>query len=345
MSDEDSKAEHQQEAEAEVERFRDQLGPFVVAAETTRMPMVFTNAKEPDDPIIFANDSFLELTGYARDEVLGRSLSFLIPHDADEDTTARVEARFKGEDEEYAEVECRRKDGSTLWAGLFISAVRDSGGEIVQHFASFIDLSRHRAAEAESRLLVDELNHRVKNTLTTVQSIVSQGLRNAPEADDARKAIDARLVALSRSHDVLTRQHWTDAGLRDVVVEALQPFGISNGKSGRVAIEGENVRFPPKAVLALSIALHELATNAVKYGALSNDSGRIAIDWAVQPATGGDRLTFHWRESDGPPVAPPTRRGFGSRVIESGLAHELNGEVSLDYRPEGLVGTIDIPVP
>ena len=356
MSDEEGKAEHQAEAEAEVQRFHDQRGPFVVAAETTRMPMVFTNAREPEHPIIFANDSLLRLTGYERDEVLGQDFAFFLSNPDDQDVLAKVEAEFGSEvdEERRTEVECRRKDGSTLWVALLASPVRDDEGEIVQHFASLVDLTRHHQAQAQSRLLIDELNHRVKNTLATVQSIAAQALRHSPDMGAAREAIEARLFALAHSHELLTREAWTGASLRDVVVSALRPFdpavhdrsgGSSGHAAGRIAIVGEgDVRLAPRAVLTLSIALHELATNAVKYGALSADMGRVLIDWIKQAAPDGDLLALRWREVGGPPVAPPTRKGFGLRMIERGLAHELGGEVRLDYRPDGLVCRASIPI-
>ena len=194
-------------------------------------------------------------------------------------------------------------------------------------------------------MLIDELNHRVKNTLATVQSIVAQALRNEADPVVIREAIESRLFGLSRSHDLLTRENWDSAGLRDVIDAALEPFGIANGRKERFVVTGKNIRFPPNAALALGIAFHELATNAVKYGAFSNDRGRITVDWTLVPSSNGSRLILHWREKDGPPVTPPARKGFGSRVMERGLAHELKGSVVLDYRPEGLVCTIDIPAP
>ena len=339
------KSEEQNAAEGEVEEIREEGGPFVVAAEETRMPMVFMDAKAPDNPIIFANDSFLELTGYKRDEVLGQSFNFLMAQGADPKALALVETAFKGTDEHSSEVCYRRKDGSKFWAALFISPVRDESGDVIQHFASFIDLTRHKEEQAQSRMLIDELNHRVKNTLTTVQSIVSQGLRNASDPAEIREAIESRLFALSRSHDLLTRENWESAGLLDIVNAALKPFGIANGRSERFNVTGKNVRFPPKATLALGIAFHELATNAAKYGAFSGETGRIRVGWTIEPAPEGNRLILTWREENGPPVRPPSRTGFGSRVIERGLALELGGTTPLDYRPDGVVCTIDIPVP
>jgi PAS domain S-box-containing protein len=337
-----TKSKQQTEAEAEVEGFKNERGPFVVAAETTRMAMVFTDAKHADNPIIFANDSFLSLTGYARDEVLGQSFNFILAHAADAEARARIESQFQGQSDTGSEIHFRRKDGSDFWAALFISPVRLEDGDIVQYFASFIDLTALKDEQTRSKMLIDELNHRVKNTLSTVQSIVWQALRTTNDPHVIREAIDSRLSALSRSHDLLTRENWESAGLVDLLRDALEPFGV-DGRAERIAIKGENIRFPPKSALALGITFNELATNAVKYGALSNATGSILVEWKPETTAQGSRLTLHWQEKGGPPVTPSSRKGFGSRVIEHGL-DALGATVQLDYLPTGLSCTMSIPV-
>ncbi len=314
------KSDSQRTAEAGVESFRKELGPFVVAAETTRMAMLFTDPKELGNPIIFVNDAFLELTGYAREEVLGQSFNFLMARGTDLDSLARIDAAFAGSSTGGSEICYRRKDGSEFWSAVLISPVRDESGHVVQHFASFVDLTDHKQEQAQSRMLIDELNHRVKNTLATVQSIVWQALRNTSDPEAIRESIEARLFALSRSHDLLTRENWEGAGLLDLIKAALEPFGVANGRSEHFVITGRNIRVSPKAALALGIAFHELATNAVKYGAFSNKAGSVLISWTIEPSLEGNRLLLRWQEKDGPPVTPPSRKGFGSRVIERGLA-------------------------
>lgn len=340
-----NKSEEQKAAEAKVEGFRANLGPFVVAADTTRMAMVFTDAIETGNPIIFTNDSFLALTGYGREEVLGQPLNFLMAHAADTAALAQIEAEFEGHSDGGAEIRYRRKDGSEFWAALFISPVHDESGDVVQYFASFVDLSKHKEEQAQSKMLIDELNHRVKNTLSAVQSIVRHALQTGTDARAIRESIESRLFALSRSHDLLTRENWESAGLLDLVHDAVEPFGNAEGRAERFVIKGKNIRFPPKAALALGIAFNELGTNAVKYGAFANGMGSILVSWTIERTARGSRLLLNWQEKDGPPVTPPLRKGFGSRVLERGLAHELEGAVHLDYRPGGLVCTMDIPAP
>jgi PAS domain S-box-containing protein len=344
MSDKAHKDREQRAAEAEVEDFREDRGPFVVAAETTRMPMVFTNWDKSDHPIIFANDSFLNLTGYDRDELLAQSFNFLLADPTDREALDEVEAAFAGK-EECADIRYRHKDGSTFCATIFVSEVRDKAGKLIQHFVSLVDTTRHEREREHAAMLIDELNHRVKNTLATVQSIVTQAVRNSADPQIVRESIESRIAALSRSHDLLGREKWEGAGLHDLVVQSLEPFTVTEGRAERFTINGDNIRLSPKAALALGIALNELATNAVKYGAFSTKAGTVSIEWTVKDEPDGRRLHLQWREKDGPPVTPPSRRGFGSRVIEQGRPHELSGAVALNYTPSGVVCIIDVPAP
>ncbi|MDP2329588.1 MAG: HWE histidine kinase domain-containing protein, partial [Reyranella sp.] len=295
------------------------------------MAMVFTDATAPDNPIIFANDAFLALTGYQRPEVLGKNLDFLLAHAADAEGQAALDAEFSGKSESGCELQYRRKDDSTFWVGLFVSPVRDEQGKIVQYFMSFVDLSVRKAQQAQSRTLIDELNHRVKNTLAVVQSIVWQALRSTPDPKVAREAIEARLFALSRSHDLLTREDWKGAGLRQLISDALEPF--TGADPDRIGLIGEDVRFPPRTALPLSVVFNELGTNALKYGAWSNATGKVRIEWTTRDGPGGSHLVLQWQETGGPLVTPPSHKGFGSNAIERGLTHELGAEVALDYRP------------
>jgi two-component sensor histidine kinase len=197
-------------------------------------------------------------------------------------------------------------------------------------------------SDARQRLLINELNHRVKNTLATVQSIAAQSFKvGDPEA--ARDAFEARLFALSKTHDVLTRENWEGANLHDIVAEALAPY--RREQTERFTIGGAPLQMPPRVALSLAMALHELSTNAAKYGAFSTDSGRVSVQWDVTETADADKVTLRWREQGGPLVQEPTRKGFGSRLIERGLTRELAGEVTLDYQPSGLSCTISFPLP
>jgi two-component sensor histidine kinase len=205
-----------------------------------------------------------------------------------------------------------------------------------------MDVTARKKWEEHQQLLIHELNHRVKNTLATVQSITSQTLRNSTTSRDARDAIEARLFALSRAHDVLTRENWEGAGLKEIVTEAMAPY--RNDHENRLHARGPDVRLSTRTALALAMALQELATNAVKYGALSNATGQIHIDWMIERRADGTRLRLTWTERGGPRVEPPSRRGFGTRLIERSLAQDLSGEVKIDFHPQGVICTVDAPL-
>lgn len=222
----------------------------------------------------------------------------------------------------------------------------DDAGRFLGYTGCNVDITDAKLAEEHLLLLIHELNHRVKNTLATVQSIAAQSLRglDGPEAEIARAAFEARLLALARVHDVLTKESWDGAELSAVVADAIRPLDAAGDAPSRFRVEGPSLRLSPRLALSIAMALHELGTNAVKYGALSNEEGTIAIAWEVRRDE-QTRLCLRWEEQGGPPVKKPTRTGFGSRLIERSLARELAGEVTLSYEPAGVVCTIDAPVP
>jgi PAS domain S-box-containing protein len=207
------------------------------------------------------------------------------------------------------------------------------------------EIAERRAAEEHRELLINELNHRVKNTLATVQSIAAQTLRTGAIEAEVRERLDARLMALSDAHNLLTEHNWEGATLDEVVRIALRPHRTEGDYRDRFSAEGPIVNLLPKTALAIAMAFHELATNALKYGALSNEGGRVRIRWDVISDAGQPRLRVVWTESGGPSVTPPSRTGFGTRLIERGLAAELGGSVSLSYPPTGVVCTVDTPMP
>jgi len=216
----------------------------------------------------------------------------------------------------------------------------DVDGRFLGAIGVHVDVTDSRRAETHQQLLINELNHRVKNTLATVQSIAHQTLREGVMTRDARHLFTSRLLALSAAHNVLTRENWDSAELREIVAEAIRAH--EDPTRARIAYGGPQVRVGPKQALAISMALHELATNAGKYGALSGAAGGVDIVWRIAPAR--DVLTLSWRESGGPPVTPPSRKGFGSRLLNQGLAIELGVAAELDYAPDGLSCLIKAPL-
>ena len=234
----------------------------------------------------------------------------------------------------------RGTDGALRWIEAFGRAFfRD--GQCVRFVGVASDVTERKKAELHLRLLVNELNHRVKNSLATIQAIAGQTFHAARSLPQAQEAFSARIVALAEAHDLLTRENWEGAELSDLLT-GLQAL---HGAPGRFAFTGPPVRLSPRMALSLSMALHELATNAVKYGALSTVAGHVRIAWSVtskpEAASGVARLVLTWTESGGPPVSSPARRGFGSRLIERGLAAELSGEAHIDFQPGGVVCRIE----
>ncbi|KAB0677815.1 PAS domain-containing protein [Aureimonas leprariae] len=310
--------------------------PFASAVRTTRMPMVITDPKRDDNPIVFCNDAFTHLTGYARDEILGRNCRFLQgPATRDEDV-ARVRHAIGRRESVQVDLLNHRKDGSTFWNALLISPVFD-GDELTYFFASQLDVSDRKRAEEHRFLLNRELDHRVKNTLATVQTVVLQTLRDASVPRTVADAVSGRIRALARSHDLLTVEAWASADLADVVEGALEPLRPRVG--ARIGVEGPRLRIKPRIATMLSLAVHELGSNAERYGSLSNPTGTVRVGWAI----GEGRLRFEWRESGGPRVAEPAKRGYGTRIVERVLAAEFDGEAELRFPPDGLVFRLDAP--
>ena len=204
------------------------------------------------------------------------------------------------------------------------------------------DISTRKFAEEHSAVLARELIHRVKNTLATVQAVVSQTLRDATSLEDAATAISGRIGSLGAAQELLIQDEVEGAAIGDIVDRALLPFKDREG--ARLQATGPYVRLSPEITLALAMALHELATNAIKYGALSMPEGRIAIAWSIREGAGNRCLVFSWTEHDGPPVTPPTRTGFGSRMIERVLRQHVRGDARIRYPVEGVRFEIEAPV-
>ncbi|HLL59493.1 MAG TPA: HWE histidine kinase domain-containing protein [Allosphingosinicella sp.] len=199
-----------------------------------------------------------------------------------------------------------------------------------------------KRTEDHQRLLVNELNHRVKNTLAVVQGIAAQTFRGEAAQVEARAAFDSRLAALASAHDVLTAENWEAASLYEIV----EKTGLGCGADEkRVRIGGPELLIDPRTAVSLAMALHELCTNAVKYGALSTEGGVVGVSWTISQEEGAQRLTLCWQESGGPPVAPPASRGFGSRMIERALASELGGSARLDFHPDGVRCVVEAALP
>ena len=305
-----------------------------------------------DGRLLEVNDSFCEIFGRERAALLDVEMKTLV---RPVDIAAAIrdsQALHAGEIDTYsAERRLIDPGGREAWLHLTASIVRPTrregsgdgvgpgAGAKPGHMVLIVsDITARKQAESEQqsyqdklRLLINELNHRVKNTLATVQSIAAQTLRNERDPLAAFEKFESRLLGLSQAHDVLTRESWNGADLREVAEQALAPFEAA----AWTTIEGPPVWLAPGGALTMALIFHELATNALKYGALSTPGGRVALAWNYDD--GARTLSLSWTESGGPPVAIPTRRGFGSRLIERSLRGELKGEAVMEFRPSGLV--------
>ena len=313
---------------------RESEARFRIMADCTPAPAWVTSAA---GPIEFVNQAMAEWVGRPREELMGDAwLTLLHPDDLPKIVEARAAAR-RDLISYVCEARFRRWDGA--WRTMQVSAKPrvDDAGMFQGYVGLAMDVSDIRAAEIRQKLLINELNHRVKNTLATVQSIAHQTLREAAPGREARERLTERLLALSAAHNVLTRENWEGAELAEIAAEAIRPY--DDAKARRITLDGPEARIAPSAALALSMALHELATNALKYGALSQARGRVAIRWVPE----GGTIALEWRETGGPKVAAPARRGFGSRLLSQGLAAELGAKAEVLYEPEGLICRIRAP--
>lgn len=469
------------EAEAMLPNLDD---PFAAAVAVTRMPMIVTDPRLPDNPIVFVNDAFIKLTGYSRDDLLGRNCRFLQGPGTNVDDITRVRNAIARRESIEIDLLNYRKDGSSFWNRLLVSPVFSKEGELTHFFASQFDVSPERnrmaemvrnqgeleteietrmrdiaatearlrfilnaakmgtwtldiankrlissvqcranfgrnpedkfgyddlvssihsedldrwkatvgkaiedrsdfeieyraytpagemrwlevrgevsadkedlavtmvgvaqniterkEAEEHRKLLARELAHRVKNSLATVQAVVTHSLKSAVDLKDALRRVVGRIQAMSAAQDTLTQDSLTSADLRSVVQQGIEPFKTYNIRYG-----GPRIVLDERGVSALTLALYELVTNSLKYGALSVEGGSVAISWEITgPAS--DRFSFHWSEAGGPKVKPRLRQGFGSTIIEKVTASDMNGAARLLFEPDGVLFELEAPIP
>lgn len=289
----------------------------------------------------FVNEAFRRFFGFSPAEQAEIDWREVV-HPDDYDTYVDgFLARFAAREPFRAQARVRRADGEWRWIESWGEPRFAEDGAFEGYIGASADATERVEAERHRGLLTAELDHRVKNTLAVVQGIAQNTFRDEIVGRQAVDAFRGRLRALAGAHDLLTRESWAQADLAALAGKALA-FG--NARE-RVRIDGAPVRVTPKQAVTLGMALHELATNSLKHGALSRPEGRVSFVWRIAPGADGLRLLFEWREAGGPPAAEPARRGFGLRLIERALAADLGGTVSLDFAREGLVCRIDAPLP
>lgn len=461
--------------------------PFSSAVRATRMPMLITDPRRDDNPIVFANAAFARLTGFDRGEIIGQNCRFLQGPQTDRGEVARLRASIEALEPIELELLNYKKDGTTFWNRLLVSPVFAEDGSLTYFFASQFDvtlererlvrlqndrdaleaevarrnvdlqaseqrlrlaleagrlgtwsidvdterliasdsckeicgrkpsdplslselrdtihpddlllqteaiasaiadrtpldmeyrlklpqgeerwvqvrgqanyradgsplsiigttqdITERRNAQAQRTLLANELNHRVKNTLASLQAVIAQTMRRASSIADAEKTISSRIQAMSAANDLLISEQFVGTSISELLRRALAPFGIED--QDRFTFSGEEIRLPSNLVSSLALAVHELATNATKYGALSNDRGAVSVDWALLPSIAVPQMRLTWTEFGGPPVIPPSRTGFGTQLINRVLVAATGAVVDLTYEPRGFRFSAVIPL-
>ncbi|MGE5566243.1 MAG: sensor histidine kinase [Parcubacteria group bacterium] len=296
---------------------------------------------EPSHVFAFTNNAYQQLIGHR--DVLGRPIRQALPEVIEQGFVELLDRVFETGEAfvgNGVSVLLQRNPGEKpeeRFVDFIYQPIRDADGQVTGIFVEGSDVTERILAQQQQRLLLDELNHRVKNTLANVQAIAAQTLRTTPEPAAFRHAFEARLMALSATHDLLTASTWSGANLTDVLLIELKPHG-----AGRYRLDGPPVHLTAQETLTFGLVFHELATNAAKYGALSKPDGQVDVRWRVE-RNGHPRLHLEWREQGGPAIErPPVRSGFGSRLIERSIRADLDGKAQIEWAPAGLVCRIDI---
>jgi PAS domain S-box-containing protein len=290
------------------------------------------------------SDNLEEIHGLPRGSFRGDFASFLEdvdPRDR-EAVMAKIQDAMAHGGEYHVEYRLASPAGGERWVEGKGRMVLDAQGLPLRMTGVCMDVTERKQAEQRLELVLQELRHRVKNMLAVVQSLVGQTLRHVESIEAFHTALLGRLAGLAGAHDLLVDTDWAGTGLRQLILAQLSPF---LERQDRLKLAGEDVILPSGAVLTLGMTLHELATNAAKYGALSSAVGTVDVSWRREPATAGRQLVLVWAERGGPQVAPPRQGGFGTKLIEAGIPHELDGEVALAFDPEGVRCELRFPLP
>ncbi len=292
-----------------------------------------------DQRISACNPAAAEAIGLPADQIVGRSISEFIAPEEFEKTSAMLQQKLHEGGMTRYEVTVLTAGGRERQWDINSALTIDLDGRPIGLHAVARDVTEQRAFDEQQRLLINELNHRVKNTLALVQGLAQQSFKRDRTVAEGQEAFHARLAMLAAGHDLLTRQNWEGATIVDLVSDATAAYA---DPPGRITAGGDHVLLTPKAAISLGMALHELGTNAAKYGSLSTAEGKVAIRWRLSD---NRRFDFEWRESGGPPVSPPKRHGFGLRMIERALTTDLQGKVTVDFAADGIVCRIEAALP
>lgn len=307
-----------------------------IAVERTRMPMVVTNPRVDDNPIVFANQAFLDTTGYTAAEVIGRNCRFLQGPETDPAAIVRIRAALAAEQDLSIDLINYRRDGSTFWNRLMLTPITDDAGHLLYYFASQLDVTAERRARdfaAREHILLREVDHRAKNALALVQGIV-----RLTRADDARsysRSVQGRVEALAQAHIILSEARWADVPLDRLVAAVTAPFGLARTPRG-----GPPVGIAATHVQPLLLAFHELLANAEQHGGLSAPRGAATLRWTVDDTT----LVIELAETGGPPPDGEAAPGYGLTMVDAFVRRQLRGSIERDWHSRGLNTRVAFPL-
>jgi len=286
------------------------------------------------------NGAAERLFGYTSDEVIGRPVSILCPPDRHNEQPAIFQRIMAAERIENYETVRLRKDGSSVDVSLTISAVKDAEGKIAGASAIYRDITRRKRAEAHEKTLMAELDHRVKNVLSRVDMVLMWSRNGSSTIDEFSRSVKGRIQSMGAAHSLLSQNRWRGVGLEALVRSQLAPYALDTN----VGIRGTDVILSPAAIQAMGMVVHELVTNAAKYGAFSVSTGAVVVSWDRKPNGHGANLVFIWREFGVPPRAVERKSGYGTRLIRELVPHELGGTVDLEFTADGVNCTIAFPL-
>ncbi len=292
-----------------------------------------------DGMITSWNAGAQKIYGYTASEIIGEPMSTLLADDQIDEWPANLARLRKGEPITNFDISRTTKDHRAIHLSLMISPIRDDKGKIVGASAVARDIAERKAAEERTSLLMAELDHRVKNILAVVLSVVSQTLRSNAPRETVGAEIEGRIMAIARAHSLLTDHGGTEGSLRDLIATELRPYEQHNN----LVLAGEDVILTSRSSLTLALAIHELATNAAKHGSLSVVGGQLAVSWRLTGEVSPQQLEIEWCEAGGPPVTSPSRRGFGTKLIEVSLVRGLGAKVDRSFAEAGVCCSIVMP--
>jgi PAS domain S-box-containing protein len=299
-------------------------------------------ATDLEGRVFFWNRFAERLYGWSADEAVGRTVLDLNVGPAAREVAKAIMDRLKAGESWSGEFDLQRKDGSTFPAHVTDSPVHDESGRLVGIVGISYDITPAREAAEKQALLVRELHHRVKNTLATVQAIMGSTARAALSVEEFQLSFQARIASLAKTHSLLANDEWQTVSFDHLLAGELEPFDDGSGR--RIRLEGPRVVLPSDIAVPLGMAVHELTTNAAKYGALSELGSSVHVRWDVVGADNERKLWWEWKELGGPKVEVPTREGFGSRLLRRVLNMQIGAEVDIDFAPDGLQVTVTVPL-